>query len=163
VTDSVTGQATGYTFDALGNLRQAVLPDGTVIDYLIDAEGHRIWKQKNGVTVQGFLWSDELRVAAELDPAGNVVSRFVYGTRPNVPDTMIKGGVTYRILADHLGSPRLVVDTGTGAVVQRMEFDEFGRVLGDTNPGWQPFGFAGGLYDRDTGLVRFGAVTAHST
>ena len=27
----------------------------------------------------------------------------------------------------------------------------------DTDPGFQPFGFAGGLYDRDTGLVRFGA------
>ncbi|RLB87876.1 MAG: hypothetical protein DRH50_16110, partial [Deltaproteobacteria bacterium] len=27
----------------------------------------------------------------------------------------------------------------------------------DTNPGFQPFGFAGGLYDNDTGLVRFGA------
>jgi RHS repeat-associated protein len=27
----------------------------------------------------------------------------------------------------------------------------------DTNPGFQPFGFAGGLYDRDTKLVRFGA------
>jgi len=26
-----------------------------------------------------------------------------------------------------------------------------------TNPGFQPFGFAGGLYDPDTGLVRFGA------
>jgi RHS repeat-associated protein len=38
-----------------------------------------------------------------------------------------------------------------------MSFDEFGRVLGDTNPGFQPFGFAGGLYDRHTGLVRFGA------
>ena len=30
-------------------------------------------------------------------------------------------------------------------------------VLADSNPGFQPFGFAGGLYDRDTGLVRFGA------
>ena len=27
----------------------------------------------------------------------------------------------------------------------------------DTNPGFQPFGFAGGLYDPDTKLVRFGA------
>jgi len=26
----------------------------------------------------------------------------------------------------------------------------------DTNPGFQPFGFAGGLYDPQTGLVRFG-------
>jgi RHS repeat-associated protein len=38
-----------------------------------------------------------------------------------------------------------------------MEFDAFGNVLLDTNPGFQPFGFAGGLYDSDTGLVRFGA------
>jgi RHS repeat-associated protein len=38
-----------------------------------------------------------------------------------------------------------------------MDYDAFGRVLQDTNPGFQPFGFAGGLYDDDTGLVRFGA------
>jgi RHS repeat-associated protein len=31
------------------------------------------------------------------------------------------------------------------------------NVIGDTNPGFQPFGFAGGLYDQDTKLVRFGA------
>jgi RHS repeat-associated protein len=30
-------------------------------------------------------------------------------------------------------------------------------VLNDTAPGFQPFGFAGGLYDLDTGLMRFGA------
>ncbi len=29
-------------------------------------------------------------------------------------------------------------------------------VVQDTNPGFQPFGYAGGLYDYRTGLVRFG-------
>jgi RHS repeat-associated protein len=38
-----------------------------------------------------------------------------------------------------------------------MKYDEFGVVLEDTNPGFQPFGYAGGFYDSDTGLVRFGA------
>jgi len=38
-----------------------------------------------------------------------------------------------------------------------MNYNEFGNVLSDTNPGFQPFGFAGGIYDQDTGLVRFGA------
>lgn len=38
-----------------------------------------------------------------------------------------------------------------------MDYDEFGNVIYDSNPGFQPFGFAGGLYDKDTGLVRFGA------
>ncbi|MBF0550837.1 MAG: RHS repeat-associated core domain-containing protein [Deltaproteobacteria bacterium] len=38
-----------------------------------------------------------------------------------------------------------------------MDYDEFGNVIRDTNPGFQPFGFAGGIYDRDSGLTRFGA------
>jgi RHS repeat-associated protein len=37
-----------------------------------------------------------------------------------------------------------------------LAYDAYGRVLSDTNPGFQPFGFAGGLGDADTGLVRFG-------
>ena len=69
----------------------------------------------------------------------------------------MKNGSIYRIISDHLGSPRFIVDIQTGAVVQRMEFDAFGNVALDTNPGFQPFGFAGGLYDLDTKLVRFGA------
>jgi RHS repeat-associated protein len=82
----------------------------------------------------------------------------VYGSnKPNVPDYLVKGGTTYRILSDHLGSPRLVIDTTTGTIVQRIDYDEFGNVITDTNPGFQPFGFAGGLYDQHTKLTRFGA------
>jgi RHS repeat-associated protein len=33
----------------------------------------------------------------------------------------------------------------------------WGAVVSDTNPGFQPFAFAGGLYDSQTGLTRFGA------
>jgi RHS repeat-associated protein len=50
-----------------------------------------------------------------------------------------------------------VIDASTGQVAQRIDYDEWGQVLSDTNPGFQPFGYAGGLYDPDTGLVRFGA------
>ncbi|MFZ5698006.1 MAG: RHS repeat-associated core domain-containing protein, partial [Pseudomonadota bacterium] len=114
-------------------------------------------KQVNGVLVQGFLYQDQLRIAAELDAANTVVSRFVYGTRINVPEYMTKAGTTYRIVTDHLGSVRLVVNTTDGSIAQRMDYDSYGNVTNDTNPGFQPFGFAGGLYDRDTKLVRFGA------
>jgi RHS repeat-associated protein len=104
-----------------------------------------------------WLYRDQLRIAAELDGSGNLLSRFVYASRSNVPDLMVRGGVTYRVIADHLGSPRVVINATSGAVVQEMEHDAFGNVLSDSNPGWQPFGFAGGLWDPDTGLVRFGA------
>jgi hypothetical protein len=51
------------------------------------------------------------------------VSRFVYGSNALVPDYVVKGGATYRIVSHHLGSPRLVVDTATGAVVQRLNYN----------------------------------------
>ncbi len=146
-----------YNYDVLGNLLSATLPDGTLIEYVIDGQNRRIGKKINGVLVQGFLYENQLRPVAELDGTGAVVSRFVYGSKANVPDYMVKGGVTYRIISDHLGSPRLVVDTATGTVVQQMDYDEFGNVTLDTNPGFQPFGFAGGLYDQHTKLTRFGA------
>jgi hypothetical protein len=46
---------------------------------------------------------------------------------------------------------RLVVDSETGDLQQRMDYDAWGRVTHDSNPGFQPFGFAGGLYDTETG------------
>ena len=52
---------------------------------------------------------------------------------------------------------RYPLDTTSGTIVAEMKYDEFGRVVRDTDPGFVPFGFAGGLYDPDTGLVRFGA------
>ena len=150
-------QITGYQYDALGNLMHVVLPNGTTIDYLIDGRNRRIGKKINGVLTQGFLYKGSLRPIAELDGANALVSQFVYATHINVPDYMIKGGITYRLITDQLGSPRLVVDVSTGAIAQEIDYDEFGNVLNDTSPGFQPFGFAGGLYDHDTGLVRFGA------
>jgi RHS repeat-associated protein len=50
-----------------------------------------------------------------------------------------------------------VVNTATGAIAEQMNYDEFGNVLLDSDAGFQPFGFAGGLKDPDTGFVRFGA------
>ena len=41
--------------------------------------------------------------------------------------------------------------------MQRLDYDVHGRILMDSNPGFQPFAFAGGLHDPDTGLLRFGA------
>jgi RHS repeat-associated protein len=86
----------------------------------------------------------------------------------NVPEYIVtydvSGAVaTYRLVTDHLGSVRLVVNVTDGSIAQRIEYDEFGVVLHDSNPGFQPFGFAGGIYDAETGLVRFGARDYDST
>jgi RHS repeat-associated protein len=156
-TKTDTNGTTTYAYDVLGNLANVTLPDGTQIQYVIDGKNRRIGKKVNGTLTQEWLYDGQLRIVAELDGSGNVVSRLVYGEKANAPEYMVKGGVTYRILSDHLGSLRLVVNTADGTVAQRMDYDEFGNVTYDSAPGFQPFGFAGGLYDRDTKLVRFGA------
>ncbi|MFC2136431.1 RHS repeat-associated core domain-containing protein [Bacteroidota bacterium] len=74
-----------------------------------------------------------------------------------MPDYIIKGDSTYFVVSDHLGSIRLVVNSVTGNVVQEINYDAYGSMLFDSNPGWQPFGYAGGLYDVHTQLTRFGA------
>ena len=147
---------TDHAYDERGSLRGVTLPDATQIDYVIDALGRRVGKDVDGAAMQGFLYADTLSPVAELDGSDAVISTFVYASRDDLPDAMIMGGTTYRILSDHLGSPRLVVNASTGAVAQRLDYDAFGVVTTDTNPGFQPFGFAGGLYDADTGLLRFG-------
>jgi RHS repeat-associated protein len=49
-------------------------------------------------------------------------------------------------------------DSGKGSIGTNPGTDgTFPSALADTNPGFQPFGFAGDLYDQDTKLVRFGA------
>ena len=104
-------QATTYQYDVLGNLRHVSLPDGTQIDYVIDAQNRRVGKKVNGVLVQGWLYANQLNPIAELDGSNQIVSTFVYGSRSNVPDYMVKNGVNYRIISDHLGSPRLVINS----------------------------------------------------
>ena len=153
---SLAGQTTTYRYDSFGHLSGVSLPGGPQVDYVIDGIGRRIGKRVNGALVLGFLYQDGLRPIAEVDGAGNVVSRFVYAAMATVPEYLVKGGATYRIIVDQLGSPRLVVDTATGSIAQQIDYDTSGNVLLDTNPGFQPFGFAGGLYDSDTRLTRFG-------
>jgi RHS repeat-associated protein len=153
----VGSDTTLYTYDARGALRSVQSPDGTTITYVIDAEGRRVGKRVNGVLTKAWLYQSKLAIAAELNANGAVVSRFVYGEHSSVPEYMVRSGATYRFLTDHQGTVRLVVNVATGVIAQRLDYDAFGRVIQNSNPGFQPFGFAGGLYDEQTGLVRFGA------
>ena len=153
---SQASSLTTYQYDVLGNLTSVSLPNGTQVTYVVDAESNRVGKKVNGILVAGYLY-DGRDLVAQLDGNNQILSQFIYASGGNTPDYMVRGGVTYRIFSDHVGNPRLVVNASTGQVAQRMDYDEFGNVINDTNPGFQPFGFAGGLYDQHSKLVRFGA------
>jgi RHS repeat-associated protein len=156
-TNRTTGEAWLFQYDALGNLLTVGLPNGDLVEYLVDGMGRRVGKKKNGVLLKQWIYRDALKPVAELDGAGNLVSEFVYGAKGNVPDYVRRGGNTYRVVSDQLGSPRYVVNVvNSGDVPFMASYSSFGVVTG---PGldWMPVGFAGGIYDGDSGLVRLGA------
>ena len=149
------GETTRYTYSATGELLRVTRPDGTVISYVHDPLGRRIDKRVNGTTVEKYLWSGRTTLLAVYDGSDNLLQRFVYAD-DRTPVAMTAGGAVYYLAYDQVGSLRLVTGSG-GNIVKRIEYDSFGNILSDSNPSFTiPFGFAGGLHDRDTGLVRFG-------
>ena len=160
-TDTATGEVTTYQYDALGSLLRVDLPDGRVIEYVVDGRGRRVAKKVDGVTTKRWLYRDQLNPVAELDGAGVLTWQYVYGSKPNVPDYAIRvsDGARYRVVSDQLGSVVLVVNVDdAGDVLFAGRYSAFGEqevIAGDAAV--LPFGFAGGRYDEETGLVRFGA------
>jgi RHS repeat-associated protein len=146
---------TTYDYSSRGGLLVVTLPDGRIIEYVHDPLGRRIAKKINGVIVEKYLWQNLTRLLAVYDGSDNLLQRFEYADG-RMPVAMTSGGSTYYLTYDQVGSLRIVADA-SGNVVKRIEYDSFGNIIDDTNPTFEvPFGFAGGLYDRDTGLVRFG-------
>ena len=122
----------------------AQLHDNSITQY------RGICKKISGSIVKKWIYTGGLSPIAELESSNNVTAEFA-------GSLMIKNGNTYQLITDHLGSVRLVIAKNTGDIVQQMDYDEFGNVISDSNPDFQPFAYAGGLYDTQTKLTRFGA------
>ena len=122
-----------------------------------DALNRLIAKTKDGAVEYRLLYSGQLTPVAKVDADGGILEQYVYGLGVNSPDYIVKGDRKYRLVKDHLGSVRLVVDTHDGAVVKRLDYDVSGMVIGESGDFDLLFGFAGGFRDTDTGLTKFGA------
>jgi YD repeat-containing protein len=137
---TASGQTTTYQYDPLGNLRTVVLPGSppTEVEYVIDARSRRVGRQVDGSPGRNFLFGDQFKLLAEADDQNRIKHRFIYGSKPNIPDYMIQydnsGQITaqYRVISDHLGSVRLVVDVSAATIAQRINYD------GSEQPPWSP-------------------------
>ncbi len=161
--NSTTGETMSYHYDLFGNLTEVDFSTGKTITYKVDAYGRRVARTVDPDGPNGsqqpktttYLYNAASQLVAMHDPWNNVW-HFIYGTRQNTPDLIYLDDFIYRVLSDHLGSPRLVVDTtDLSDTLLEARYDAWGNASGFFYN--FPFGFAGGLYDPDTGLVRFGA------
>jgi RHS repeat-associated protein len=151
------GVTATFRYSVHSTLRGVDLGDGRNVAYQHDGAGNRAVRTLNGGFHSGWLCPDLNRPVAILNASGQITARYVHGLSENTPDYILQGGNTFRLITDHIGSVRFVIDTATGAIVQQRTYDAYGRTLSDSAPGLQPFGFAGGWTDPDTGLIRFAA------
>ena len=73
-TNRDTGEAWLFQYDPLGNLLTVGLPNGDLVEYLVDGMGRRVGKKRNGVLLKQWIYRDALKPVAELDGAGALVS-----------------------------------------------------------------------------------------
>nr|WP_089275328.1 RHS repeat-associated core domain-containing protein [Humidesulfovibrio mexicanus] len=147
------GRETRYHYEPGGLLMGVDLPDGRRIDYAYDADGLRREKRINGRLVEAYRWLDPLRLSEFHDEREWWRLAYLEG---RTPVGVTNGDDSYLLLCDQVGTP-LALATTDGHVVQTMQYDSFGNLLqvrGDVVR--LPIGFAGGLFDADTGLTRFG-------
>ena len=139
-----------YSYDVFGQLKSVTFPNSAVISYKIDGENKRFARLVNNSIDQFYSYNRNGQLVGTYNPDGSLQARYEYLTQGHSPDYMVLGNITYRLIKDQLGSIRLVMNTQSGAIAQRLDYDEYGVVTADTNPGFQVFGYAGGLYDSDT-------------
>jgi len=143
---------TNYQYEPSGLLLRVDLPDGRRIDYAYDAKGQRTQKHVNGRVVEAYQWLDPLRLSEFHD--GQRWWRLAY-LKGRTPVGVTNGGDSYLLFCDQVGTP-LALATTDGHVVQTMQYDSFGNLLQVRGDAVRlPIGFAGGLFDADTGLTRF--------
>ena len=105
--------------------------------------------------MEKYLWQGLTKLLAIYDDSDNLIQRFEYADG-RMPVAMTQTGITYYLAYDQVGTIKVVTDA-SGNTVKQVDYDAFGNIATDTNSALTiPFGFAGGLRDPDTELVRFG-------
>ena len=161
-TEAISNIKEDYSYNTMGALVSYVRTDlnsSTVlktITYKNDAYGRRITKTEDGVLQTRYIYDETIRLVGEVSPDGSALTHYIYGDKSHVPSYMHRGGINYKFITNEQGSVRHVVNATTGDIEQDIIYNEFGLVTEDSNPDFQPFGFAGGIYDSDTNLTRFG-------
>jgi RHS repeat-associated protein len=156
--DGFLARRGGDTFrtSARGELLGSRLAGGEVISYGYDGFGRRASRRDTEGSSQYLYGSPRLQyqVSASRDPAG-LLTTYWYDDF-GLLFALRRGDRWYYVATDQVGTPRLVCDAA-GQVIKQLEHSTFGHLIADSNPRFPlEIGFAGGLFDAATGLVRFG-------
>lgn len=140
--------------DGFGRTREVRTADGHRVRYRRDARGKLIEVSVDDEVRWKLLRADG-RIAAFVDTSGRRLRTAPSGYQP-APAALFDDRRVLRLITDHRGSVRRVVDAVTGEILQAIDHDPLGAIVHDSNPGFQPFGYAGSVHDPFAHLVHTG-------
>lgn len=144
-----------FTYSATGDLLEADVSGGTV-SYTYDGYGRRVARTEGGATTE-YLYADvnnPTQVTVAKGPTGSRTHYF-YDPFGRVY-AFERDGDWHYVATDQVGTPRVVTEAD-GTVARQIDRNAFGAVTSDTAPDFPlHVGFAGGVPDPTTDLVRFG-------
>lgn len=145
----------GLAYGARGELLRAAHDDGTAIRYTYDGYG-RLVARTDAYGTEQYLY-DHVAPLPQLIASRSAGALTEYYFDPGGHlFALVRDGAWFYVACDPVGSPRVVV-ASDGEVVRILERDAFGMPSADSNPAFAlSIGFAGGIVDPATGLVRFG-------
>jgi RHS repeat-associated protein len=155
-----------YAYSDRGRMKSSTNA-GVTTSYLYNGLGQRVSKTSSLVPTGGneYVYDEGGHLLGEYDATGVVVQETVF--LAGVPIAVLKQGAignptlgdgtsVYYVYVDHISTPRLITDAGTGSVVWSwMSADPFGIAQPNENPsGTGTFGynvrFPGQLFDRES-------------
>jgi RHS repeat-associated protein len=145
---------TRYGYDAEDRLVRVDRPDGSVITYRYDGLGRRIEKNVNG-SISRFVYDGE-DILLELDGANQVVASYTHGDGEDEVLSVRRGGQSFFLHPDAMGSVRHVTDS-SGTVVASRSYEAWGRPLVATGALPSGHAFTGRELDQETGLYYYRA------
>ncbi len=162
-------EETRFFYNGGTRLDRVMLPSGDEISYEY-GRGEQLQAQnplrkfKNGKLVMEYEWQDPFRLARCFDLEREVEFHFRYGGRlcpeavritAHRPKPKLEHA-DFLCGCDQVGTLKYISASPTAALAH-IQYDSFGNIIKNTKPSLPiPIGFAGGLVDHDTGLVRFG-------
>ncbi|RNB88787.1 hypothetical protein EDM59_06685 [Brevibacillus nitrificans] len=138
-----------YTFDERNQLRgTSNAKTGDTSAYTYFGDGLRATKVENGTETKYINLNG--KVIEELDAAGNVVARNIWGNELLFREDFTAGKGGYYGYNSH-GDVVSVTD-GSGNNLNTYEYDTWGNVVSETKGMANPFKYSGEIYDEKTGL-----------
>jgi RHS repeat-associated protein len=129
--------------------------------YVYDALGNRIEKDvwQGGVTTVTRFAYDGTEVWADLNSSNQLQTRYVWGDDGGPPLARVSAGTAAVAwyLPDQEGSVRNLTDN-SGVLQDTITYDGFGNVASESSASFSDrYKYAGGEYDKETGLQHDGA------